>query len=145
MMSTVEINCWKPCRDMVIVFNATFNNISVISFISWRSVLMVEETEYLEKTIDLSNVWQQDPRILHWCVTVQLYISAFKARANRNHKRHPNCQSRLHSSRLCILTPNIRFSPLYPNEPQTVDLPLQQKMNQNVFPRIVNAHFTRFL
>jgi len=34
------------------VFNATFNNISVIS---WRSVLMVEETEYPEKT-DLSQV-----------------------------------------------------------------------------------------
>jgi hypothetical protein len=30
------------------VFNATFNNIS------WRSVLSVEETEYLEKTTDLS-------------------------------------------------------------------------------------------
>ena len=35
------------------VFNATFNNISVIS---WRSVLLVEETEYLEKTTDLSQV-----------------------------------------------------------------------------------------
>ena len=29
---------------MVMVFNATFNNISVIS---WRSVLLVEETEVL--------------------------------------------------------------------------------------------------
>ena len=35
------------------VFNATFNNISVIS---WRSVLLVEETEYSEKTTDLSQV-----------------------------------------------------------------------------------------
>ena len=35
------------------VFNATFNNISVIS---WRSVLLVEETECPEKTIDLSQV-----------------------------------------------------------------------------------------
>jgi len=33
------------------VFNATFNNISVIS---WRSVLLVEETGYPEKTADLS-------------------------------------------------------------------------------------------
>ena len=32
------------------VFNATFNNISVIS---WQSVLLVEETEYPEKSIDL--------------------------------------------------------------------------------------------
>ena len=35
------------------VFNATFNNISVIS---WQSVLLVEETEYPEKTTDLSQV-----------------------------------------------------------------------------------------
>ena len=32
------------------VFNATFNNISAIS---WRSVLLVEETEYLEKNTNL--------------------------------------------------------------------------------------------
>jgi hypothetical protein len=32
------------------VFTATFNNISVIS---WWSVLLVEETEYSEKTTDL--------------------------------------------------------------------------------------------
>jgi hypothetical protein len=35
------------------VFNTTFNNISVIS---WRSVLLVEEKEYPEKTTDLSQV-----------------------------------------------------------------------------------------
>ena len=36
------------------VFNATFNNISVIS---WQSVLLVEEIgEYPEKTTDLSQV-----------------------------------------------------------------------------------------
>ena len=34
----------------VLVLNATFNNISVIS---WQSVLGVEETKYLEKTTDL--------------------------------------------------------------------------------------------
>jgi hypothetical protein len=38
---------------VIMVFNATFNNISVIS---WRSVLLVEETEYSEKTTDLSQV-----------------------------------------------------------------------------------------
>jgi hypothetical protein len=39
----------------LMVFNATFNNISVIS---WRSVLLVEETRvpYPEKTTDLSQV-----------------------------------------------------------------------------------------
>ena len=35
------------------VFNATFNNISVIS---WWSVLLVEETRVQEKTTDLSQV-----------------------------------------------------------------------------------------
>jgi len=35
------------------VFNATFNNISVIS---WQSVLLVEEPQYPEKTTDLSQV-----------------------------------------------------------------------------------------
>jgi hypothetical protein len=37
------------------VINATFNNISVISR---HSVLLVEETEYLEKTTDLLQVRQ---------------------------------------------------------------------------------------
>ena len=40
----------------VMVFNATFNNISVIS---WRSVLLVEETRVPEKTLDLSQVTDQ--------------------------------------------------------------------------------------
>ena len=40
-------------RLSVMVFNATFNNISVIS---WRSVLLVKETEYPEKTTDLSQI-----------------------------------------------------------------------------------------
>jgi hypothetical protein len=35
------------------MFNATFNNISDIS---WRSVLLAEETEYAEKSTDLSQV-----------------------------------------------------------------------------------------
>jgi hypothetical protein len=35
------------------VFKATFNNISVIL---WQSVLLVEKTEYPEKTTDLPQV-----------------------------------------------------------------------------------------
>ena len=35
------------------LFNATFNNISVIS---WQSVLLAEEPEYPEKTTDLPQV-----------------------------------------------------------------------------------------
>jgi hypothetical protein len=38
---------------MIMVLNATFNNISVISC---RSILFVEETEYPEKTTDLLQV-----------------------------------------------------------------------------------------
>jgi hypothetical protein len=38
---------------MVMVFNATFNNISAIS---WRSVLLVDETGAQEKTINLPQV-----------------------------------------------------------------------------------------
>ena len=38
---------------MVNAFNVTFNNISVIS---WRSVLLSEETGVPEKTIDLPQV-----------------------------------------------------------------------------------------
>ena len=38
---------------MVMMFNATFNNISVIS---WRSVLLVEKPAYLEKITDLQQV-----------------------------------------------------------------------------------------
>ena len=40
-------------RVKVIVSNATFNNISAIS---WWLVLLVEETEVSEKTTDLSQV-----------------------------------------------------------------------------------------
>ena len=42
----------KRCIGFI-VFNATFNNISIISC---RSVLFVEETEYPEKTIGLPKV-----------------------------------------------------------------------------------------
>ena len=40
-------------RVRVMVFNATFNNISVIS---WRSVLLLEETGVPEKNTDLRQV-----------------------------------------------------------------------------------------
>ena len=55
---------YKPAEQLIVpdslsrgfgfmVFNATFNNISVIS---WRSVLLVEETGVPEKTTYLSQV-----------------------------------------------------------------------------------------
>jgi hypothetical protein len=56
------------------VFNATFNNISVIS---WRSVLLVEETgEDLEKTTDLSQV------------TDKLYLLRISLKSNNTPEEH---------------------------------------------------------
>jgi hypothetical protein len=43
----------------VMVFNATFNNISIIS---WQSVLLVEEMDYLEKT---TNLPQYNDKLYH--------------------------------------------------------------------------------
>ena len=40
-------------RFRLMVFNATFNNISAIL---WQSVILVEVTEFPEKIIDLSQV-----------------------------------------------------------------------------------------
>ena len=55
------------------VFNATFNNISAIS---WLSVLLVEETEYLtrvyplEKTIKKTNILREVNQVLHWKIII---------------------------------------------------------------------------
>jgi len=47
---------YNSLRVMVMVFNATFNNSSVIS---WQSVLLVDETEVPEKTTDLLQVTEK--------------------------------------------------------------------------------------
>jgi hypothetical protein len=52
-MHTVYSTINVVCRVRVMVFNATFSNISVIS---WWSVLLVDETGVHEKTTDLSQV-----------------------------------------------------------------------------------------
>ena len=54
----VQVDCIFPentyifCLGGVTVLNATFNNISVISYI-WRSVLLMEDMVSLDKTIDI--------------------------------------------------------------------------------------------
>ena len=54
------------------VFNATFNNISAISR---RLVLLVEETEYPEKTIDLQQGTDKHHHLMLYRVHQFNYIS----------------------------------------------------------------------
>jgi uncharacterized membrane protein YjgN (DUF898 family) len=56
-MTIIDILVWAR----VMVFNATLNNISAIS---WHSVLFVEETEYSEKITDLSQITDKPYRIM---------------------------------------------------------------------------------
>jgi len=53
---------------MAMVFNATFNNISVIS---WQSVLLVEETGVPQEN--------QRPAASHWYAKHKIYINTLKS------------------------------------------------------------------
>jgi hypothetical protein len=59
----------------LMVFNATFNNISVIS---WRSVLLVEETGGPGKTTDLSQFTDK----------LYLYLALIEIRTHISDDRH---------------------------------------------------------
>ena len=66
----VSIQCvYRGVRFMV--FNATFINISAIS---WRSVLLVEEAGLIGENTDLPQVTNKLYHIMLWCIYIIIYI-----------------------------------------------------------------------
>jgi hypothetical protein len=69
-------------RVRVMVFNATFNN---ISFILWQSVLLVEKTTDLSQAIDRST-WRKP--VTNFITSIEFLVIAFNERKPVQHVTH---------------------------------------------------------
>jgi hypothetical protein len=101
----------------VMVFNATFNNISAIS---WRSVLLVEETgESWKKQRPVTSHWQLLPhKVVHLSL---IEIPANVTFISQKYKRRilsKHFQSKFNDS-FCDESPNIYWELIYPWRPST--------------------------
>ena len=110
----------------IVVFNAIFNN---ISFISWRSVLLVEETEYPGKTTDISPKSITRPCSRLWCkidygvktIKMQLSNVLCMMRSGITFIRYGQSQEIGNINHLIVIENNIEISsigkgPLCPTE-----------------------------
>ena len=79
LMSLQNLKVLNSCKVWFMVFNATFNNISVIS---WRPVYWWRKPEQSEKTTDLSQVSDKQQQLLD--ASGKIYNNNNKERSHKN-------------------------------------------------------------